>query len=417
MDSTTQKTIQNPWEDRVSFPRLKTAHYVPALLAVMLSALQLSCFQFEQLSMILLPVLFVFVVVTVRKPGSVAVILLITLTASFLSASLTVGAIVLSLIVGTGCLAWLFTVLRPPYLPIALLVAVGALSWILSGDWGTALLALAFLPAAAGLAYATLSDRGRTSVICFGIGGLLISILALFAIAFYRINGTLELSAIEAALEAARNAAVESVMGVRAALIEQIEIAGAEAAEAENAAALIEELKTSMSRENVTLLVSMLFNLIPGLLISVCAILSFGAQLVQGMQYRFTGWTQVLTPNACIFTMSVVASILYYVGFLFMLFVDSTTMLGAVMQNVCIILLPGLCLVGFADLLTRLRASRGGGRFFRVLIFASLFCCAGLSALFFVALWGANCSILLALHRKMTAQKQNDREDDQSKGD
>ncbi len=405
-----QKELQNPWEDRVSLPRLKRAQYVPALLAVMISALQLSCFEVAWLSMILLPVLFVFVVVTVREKGSVALILLITLAASLLSSSLTVASIVLSLIVGAGSLAWLLTVLRPPYLPLVLLAAVGALSWILSGDWWAALLAFAFLPAAAAMAYATVTDRGRTSVICFGIGGFLVSILVLSAIAFYQIHGTLEPSAIVASLEALRTAVVESTMGVRAALIEQLETA-----EVENAALLIEELKKSMSRENVELLVEMIFNLIPGLLISACSIVSFGAQLVQGMQYRFTGWGQVLTPHAAAFTMSVVASILYYLGFLSMLFLDATTMLGAVMQNACIILLPGLCLVGFADLFTRFRAARGSGRFFRILIFASLFCCAGASALFFVALWGANCSILLALHRKMTLQKHNDREDDQGK--
>ena len=117
--------------------------------------------------------------------------------------------------------------------------------------------------------------------------------------------------------------------------------------------------------------------------------------------YYNTGLRQVVTPASRIFTMSVTASLLYYVSFLLTMFVDGSTLFGAAMQNVCLILLPGFCVLGAWSLLARIRFSKGGARIFWILLCVSFVCCAGFSALYFLALWGANTTITVALRNRM----------------
>ncbi len=411
--------MQNPWEKRVEFSRVKGAHIAAAMLVVALCALELACFAFEALAWIVLPVLFVYTVITVRSPGAVAVILVTAVGITFLTGTPIFGAVALSLIVGTGSLAWLLTVKRPPYLALMIPVAMCLVGWIITRDVYVSLLALAFLPAAILLAHATVTDRGRTSAILFAEGGLLISVIALIAVVIYRMYGSLDWSVITRAVEETRGYFLYVFLTLREEMILAVETTAAE-----GAPAMIENLNAVLSTSNITMVISLLFNLIPALLAVGCSVIAFEAHLVLEMTYLSTGWKQVLTRNFCVFTMSVTASILYYVSFLITMFVDGTTVFGAVMQNICLILLPGFCVLGAWSLLARIRSTKGGGKIFWILIAVSFVCCAGMSALYFLALWGANTTVMIAMRRRMIQKmheagigKPHDSEDDDDPND
>ena len=135
------------------------------------------------------------------------------------------------------------------------------------------------------------------------------------------------------------------------------------------------------------------------------------------MTYLSTGWRQVLTRNFCVFTMSVTASVLYYVSFLFTLFANASSLLGATMQNVCLMLLPGFCVLGAWSLMARIRLSRGGARAFWILLCVSFVCCAGYSVLYFLALWGANATITVAMRNRMLQKLKENGIDPNDRGD
>lgn len=406
--------LQNPWEKRVEFSRVKSAHVAAAMLAVALCALELACFAFEALAWIVWPALFVYTVITVRSPGAVGSILIVAVGVTLLSGTPVFGAMALSLIVGTGSLAWLLTVKRPPYLAMLIPVLMFFLGWFITHDVWFSLLALSFVPAAILLAHATVTDRGRTSAILFAEGGLLLSVFVLIAIVIYRMYGALDGVTIARAVEETRGYFLHMLLTLREELILAVQATGAEGMQA-----MVDQLNTVLSMENLNVVLSLLFNLIPAFLTIGCSIIAFESHLLLEMTYLSTGWKQVLTRNYCVFTMSVTASLLYYVSFLLTMFADGRTLFGAAMQNVCLILLPGFCVLGAWSLLARIRFSKGGSKIFWILLCASFVCCAGFSALYFLALWGANTTITMALRnrmiqkmREMGGKSPDDRDDD-----
>ena len=78
--------------------------------------------------------------------------------------------------------------------------------------------------------------------------------------------------------------------------------------------------------------------------------------------------------------------------------------------NMCIILLPGLCLTGVNVILQNARRSKGFMGVASVLLLVAAVCCLGLSSFYFVALWGAYATITAALHQKII-QKMKDRDE------
>ena len=138
--------------------------------------------------------------------------------------------------------------------------------------------------------------------------------------------------------------------------------------------------------------------------------------------YLNTGWKQVLTRRAVAFTMSVSAAILYDVGFFSTIFFGAGSLLGAAMQNLCLMLMPGFCVIGWGTLLGTLHRSKGGARILWLVLFATLICFAGALSPFLLALWGTNAVIMAAIHLRMLKKMsetlgKSDSEDENDKHD
>ena len=97
----------------------------------------------------------------------------------------------------------------------------------------------------------------------------------------------------------------------------------------------------------------------------------------------------------------------YYAFLLITMFAKEQSVFLMAIYNMCLILLPGLCLTGVNVILQNARNSRGWMGKISLLFLVAAVCCMGLSSLYFVALWGAYATIAAALHQKIM-QKMKD---------
>ncbi len=415
-----QNAFAEPWKKRDALPKLRHADILLACLAVLVSAFGICFYGNEKIAYILLIPLLVLAVWGLRSPGSVTAVLLTALLSSVLFASLAGATVLLSLVLGIGSLAWLFTVTARPYaaaLPPAAALGV----FLLTNDLATAALALSFLPGAALLAVATVTHQRRTTAICFCIGGILLSLCIGLGAFFLQTLGTLDFSKISEYLDGVRASLTADMLSLRDTFIEALrESAGtdsAAAAQVEETVKTFEELLSPAVFEEV---VAIFFSILPALAVIASSVVAFGAQLYLNHSYYRTGWKEVLTLRASVFSMSGVASVIYVVGFLLSMFINTGAVLGAAVQNITLMLLPGFCVMGWGALLAAWRQAKGGYRAFLILLLVFSACCAGFSSLYFLALWGAYATLMTLLHLKM-AQKlsgmggsgqDSDREDD-----
>lgn len=390
-----EKTI-NPWKDRASFPQQSVAKIVLALFVVALCAFSLSCFVDERITLIVLIALFVYVVATLRTPAAVALMLLCAVAAYFMTGMLEGASVVLALIVGTATLAWLFTVLRPPYVAtLALVVAFGA-SWAITRDAYCAALAFSFLPASVLLACATTSGRARVSAVCWAQIGLLLALLAIVLVVVARIYGGMSTDIIARAIADARTNSVRLLTELRDAWITSV-------GKVEGSAEMITQIKQTLSDEVLQATVTTLLYSLPGICAAACGVIAFEAQLLLGTMYLRTGWKQVLTRETCIFAMSVTSCVLYVIALFVYLCFGTGSLFGVAMYNLYLILLPGLCVMGLGALTAR-RGRSGGARILMILLFGALFCCATNYALPFLGLWGALANITVHLQKRRENQ-------------
>jgi uncharacterized protein YybS (DUF2232 family) len=151
-----------------------------------------------------------------------------------------------------------------------------------------------------------------------------------------------------------------------------------------------DQLAQNMSDDVIRLTVGILFNVVPALVTVLCSILAFLSQMLLNAIYRRTGLDAVLTREATTFTMSGVAAAIYVLAFMLTLFVSDSTMAGAVIRNVALILTPGFCVMGIYDLRQILSHMRGQSRLWFILFMGAMLCfCSGSSALYVLAMWGA----------------------------
>ena len=170
---------------------------------------------------------------------------------------------------------------------------------------------------------------------------------------------------------------------------------------------LTEALNTLLSESTVNGLISQLYGILLGITVALCGILSYEAQLFLNLTYLKNGWKQVVTPATCVFTMSLTAAVLYLLGFVVLLFFGSYSIFTVLMQNVCIMLLPGFCVLGFWNSL-QIKMAKGGGKVFLILLTVLALCCVGFSALYILAILGASSVILGAIQRKIQKKQNRD---------
>ena len=362
----------NPWAARGTFPPIKGIAVLLSVIVYFLCALALPLLSYAWVSFALLALLFFYVVWIARNPHTVTAVLVSTAVVTVLTASYAVGALYLSLLVGCMSGAFLLTTRRLPVLVTLLSpIAAAAIAYPLTGDVLTALFACAFLPAAALLAIATEGNRPRTSSLCFCIGGFLIAALIFCAAAVYLKTGALNAEAIKSTVQAVREDALHALISMR----DEMLLRAKEAVIDEQTQGFYDQL-VQLSTDRVLVdAVNMAFSLLPAAVIVVASVIAFFSQMLLLSSYRTVGWEKVLTPAARYLTVSVVASVLYALTFILMFLLPTGTVAYATVQNLCLILMPGLFLVGCQMLITMLARARGGMRAFVIAMVAGVLCC------------------------------------------
>ena len=150
MNASEKETERNPWRRTEARPKVEIKDAILGVLAVFVCAMAIGGAIPSDWSWLLLAALFAYVVATVRSTGSVLLLLSIAFTAFLLTLSMEVATFVLALTVGTGSLAWVFTVLgKHRYLGIVALIAAFCISLFCRATPADAALTVCFFPAAA----------------------------------------------------------------------------------------------------------------------------------------------------------------------------------------------------------------------------------------------------------------------------
>ena len=172
-------------------PRLDKKDLLLSLFAVLLSGCVLSGAIPAMAIGFATAALFAYTVIAVRGIGSVIQLLLTAILATTLTFLPASGAIVLALMLGTGTLAWLFMILpKYKWAPIGLLILSYGLGFLVTSDLVTPLLSLAFLPAAALMAWAHARDLGRTSTVLHALLGFVVTALMILYVVLWRAYGS-----------------------------------------------------------------------------------------------------------------------------------------------------------------------------------------------------------------------------------
>lgn len=251
----------------------------------------------------------------------------------------------------------------------------------------TALVSLVCFPAAALLAAGTRQNLPRVSVICMVSAGIAIPLLAALVLLFYKTYGGLTPELANQAMESLRNALLD---GLQDALKKATISASASSS-------------AIPSANTLRALISRFLNLIPGLFVVICNLLAFLLHASLLAELRVLKMESYLTPEAVQIRMSLTSGILLLLALPIAWIASfADTPLGetvtAVADNLAMILEPGLALIGFGDLLQRIRRAQSGP--FWLICLLILICLSGSLILIFIALWGAVSLILSAVRER-----------------
>lgn len=325
-------TDKNPWADGSDIPSLPLPGNLLLCLLLVACAAYPLVITSPQIYTICLLVALIALLIFVVRSVTVGLLSAVLFLGGCLTGGLIGGVYTLALMATVGIGAFLITTCRS-YALAAVPVAAYALSLLLCRDPMLAVLSLIAFPAAGILAYNTMQNRPRVSSIC--LISIMLGLCAVFggALVWYRQNGTIVPSEVLAAIEALREQIVAIMVG-DATLIEALQMTLDSAGTGIEAAALI--------RSSVELV----FNMLPGLLIVALNLLAYTAQLTCIRTYRGVGMKQLISHSSQLFILSVPAAIVYLVCCIASLFSKELTLATAVFENLRLILLPGMCLVG-----------------------------------------------------------------------
>lgn len=400
------------FETKNGFPKLDKKDLALSLFAVLLCGCVLSGAIPASFMGLAVGALFVYTVIAVRNIGAVIQLLLTSIIATVLSSLPIGGAVVLALMLGTGTLAWLFMTLpKYKWLPIILLAAAYGLGFLVSANPITPLLVFAFLPSAALMAWAHARDLGRTSTVLHTLLGFIVAVLATLCVVLWRTYGSVNYDALTRFINDIKDLFI--TIGAEAGKIfgESIESASAQSAlPQQSLEQLRENFAQIFSESNLRMVADTIVGLAPALVIVPTLIISYLSNVVLLRKYYNTEWRSRMTSAACSLTIGPATGIIYFVCFLIVMFANGQSVFLMAIYNMCLILLPGLCLTGVNVILQNARRSGGFMRVAPVLLLVSAVCCLGLSSFYFVALWGAYAIVTAALHQKIL-QKMKDRDE------
>ena len=390
---------RNPWKDRAALPEVASKYKLLAVIAMAICAIGLPLLSYELAAPILIALLFGAVVLLARTRRTVILLLVSTVIVS-MTLGMTAAALFLGLIVGCAATTYLLTADKRGYAGVFVLipVVIALIVYLITRDVTALIMAISFLPAAFLLALATRMGKGRTGAICYAIGGFLLTALIIIAVLVYQYQGELTVEALKRGVDGVREAFVAELIKARDLMMQPL----SDTVMDEQMQAAYDQMMEMMSDSLLRELAGQIFTLLPAILTVTCGILAFEAQALLNATYHRSGLDVVLTENATRFTMSLTASVLYLISFLLMLFLPNGSVACSATQNITLMLTPGLCLIGLADLRVLLSRAKGGTRAVLIVLLAvSLMCCAGGSALYVLAFWGAYGRIAQMLKQKM----------------
>jgi hypothetical protein len=298
------------------------------------------------------------------------------------------------------------------WLPTTLLIVAYALGFLVTSNPVTPLLSLAFVPAAALMAWAHARDLGRTSTVLHAFLGFVIAVLATLCVILWRAYGAINYDVLMRFVNELKQLFVTIGTEAGKILWESIEATSAQTAiPAESLEKLRELYAQAFSESTLRTLADMIMGLTPALIAVPALIVSYLSNVVLLRKYYNTEWRSHMTPAACTLTVSPASGVIYFVCLLIVMFVSKQSVFLMAVTNMCFILMPGLCLTGVNVILHSAKQARGWMGVVSILFFVAVICCMGLSSLYFVALWGAYTTISVALHQKiMEKMKENERE-------
>lgn len=420
MNQSPESASENPWKQFASLPKPepKSLWIAGALFALGSLALPLSFFQ-PWIAVLLWAVLLLGGFWLTHRLRSGA---WLTLAASVLAFLLSyfepsMGAVTAALSMGLLGGTFLQTATRKFWIPVLLAAAAAGAAYAVTQNLALALTALSLLPAVLLLSVATCMGEYRTTAVCYAMGGFLLMALVLFAVWVWRTSGTVSLDAVRALLDSWQKQAIQSQVALREDYIASVrqmllENPAWNAEQVSYAQSVIDKIGQVLSDEAITDSVAGIFNLLPAFVCVLCAIPAFLGQKMLNVAYISQGMSRAVTPEAEFFTMSVPAAVLYIVSMLVtLLFQSSFHVAVTVMNNLCVILLPGFLVLGMRTLVARFSALRGNMKGALIVLILVMLCCMSYHAFLLIALYGAYERILLAIRHKLREKQQGDSDD------
>ena len=397
------------FEAKNESPKIDKKDLVLSLFAVLLSGCVLSGAIPASFIGLAVGALFAYTVIAVRNIGAVIQLLLISIIATVLTFLPISGAIVLALMLGTGTLAWLFMILpKYKWAPIILLAVAYGLGFLVSSNPVTPLLSLAFLPAAALMAWAHARDLGRTLTVLHALLGFLLVALSALCIFLWHTYGSVNYDALMRLVDGFKNLFVAAGIEVGNKVLENFDLLIAPSGVSADAVAQMRGGYIALFAEsNLRTIADLLMGAAPALIVAPTMILSYLADMVLLRKYYNTEWRSKMTPAACSLVISPAAGVVYFVCFLIFMFANKTSIFTMAITNMCLILMPGLCLTGVNVIRGNVRRATGWMKMATILFLISAICCMGITIHYFLALWGAYAVVSAALHQRIM-QKMKD---------
>ncbi len=314
------------------------------------------------------------------------------------------GPLVTALAVGTFVGAFLMTTLKKPFLACLLPLLSAALTVPFTRDPVLIASALSLLPAAALTAYATKRKMGRSSVICFGAGGLLGAALILFAVSLARTDAGFSLETVQSLLDTWKANLLADQKEMRDALLEMLERASenAGASGTQSAQTMMDYYRRLMSDAVLENELTRIFNVLPGAVAAAALVAAFLGQRLLLDGYDATGNRSRITPESEFLVLSLPAAVIYVACLILTLIFDASFSVPVVTaENLLLILTPGLCAVGWGTLTRFYRSVPPRGRGALIVPAIALLCCASSSVFYVLAAYGAYAIIFSAIRRAM----------------
>ena len=331
----------NPWADPATLPRLSRIG------TLLLSLFVLACAVYPTapaspplytgIMLLCCAVVYLSVVRAVLPAIAAAVIFLL----GTLSGSLTGGVLALCLLCAVSIGAYLVCTVRSWWLLTVPALAY-AIALVLCGDPLFSLVALVAFPTAGILAYAIMQNSGRVGTIC--ATSAVFGLLAVFVLAlvWYRTNGAVSFDELKALFSEVREQLIITMQESEyLALLQQwlddMPLAGIDAHTF---------IRTS---------VELGFALLPATLVTLCNLFGYAAQLTCTRAFIGTGMKGLMTRVSQLFVLSVPSAIVFFICAIASLFANALALGGAVVTNLMLILLPGMCLIGIYKLIADAR--------------------------------------------------------------